>query len=123
MTKIITLTTSSDSYLIDIGLDSPVYYEILSPIFDQLGVQAKSISLDDEKLVTFKNQLERALENYIQHYQPGRGRGREKKIFGKNYFLTLLNPEHNAIALLNNVYIATVDCVQNDITLRFEYSE
>jgi hypothetical protein len=122
MTKIITMTTASGSYFIEIGLDNPVYSEALLPIFNQLSMQDQSISLEKGNLVFFKNELQRSLENHVRHYQPGKGRGRERKIFGKDYFLTLLSTEHNTIALLSDIYDAANECIQNNMALRFEYS-
>ena len=105
------------------GIDDPVYSETLLTIFDQLSLHDnQSFVLDKENLISFKNELQRSLENHVQQYHPERGRGRDRKIFGKDYFLTLLSTEHNTIALLSDIFDATNDCVQNDIGLRFEYS-
>jgi hypothetical protein len=122
MTKILTMTSASGSYFIEIGIDDPVYSETLLPIFNQLSWQDQSIVLEKDKLVFFKKEVQRSLENHLRHYQPEKGRGREKKIFGKDYFLTLLSTEHNTIALLSDIYDAADDCVQNDIALQFKYS-
>ena len=105
------------------GIDDPVYSETLLTIFNQLSLHDnQSFLLDKENLISFKNELQRSLENHIQQYHPGRGRGRKRNIFGKDYFLTLLNTEHNTIALLTDIYDAADDCIQNDIALRCEYS-
>jgi hypothetical protein len=123
MTKIVRITTDSETYLIEISVDDPVYQETLLPIFNQLSVQDnQSVALDKENLISFTKQMKHALENHIQQYQPGKGRGREKIIFGKKYFLTLLNRTHNTIATLSDIYNAADECVQTNIALRFEYS-
>src|SRR5262249_28005493 len=123
MTNILTITSTSKSYFIEVGMDDPVYFETLLSIFNQLSVQdTKSFLLDKENLISLKRELQRSLENHIQQYHPGRGRGRMRKIFGKDYFLTLLSPEHNTMVLLSDIYDAADDCIQNGIALRFEYS-
>lgn len=123
MTKILTIASTSESYVIDVGMDDPVYYETLLPIFNQLSVQDnQSILLAKDMLIYFKKELQRSLENHIQQYQPGKGRGRERKIFGRDYFLTLLSTEHHTIRLLSDIYDAADDCVRNDIALRLKYS-
>jgi hypothetical protein len=106
-----------------VRVDDPAYTDALAGIFNQLSVQGnRSFSLDKGNLILFKNELQRSLENNIQQYQPGRGRGSTRKIFGRDYFLTLLNSNHNTIALLHDIYDAADDCMRNNIALRFEYS-
>jgi hypothetical protein len=106
-----------------VGIDQPAYSATLLPIFNQLGVHDnQSFSLDKGNLISFKKALQRSLENYLQQYHPGRGRGRNRNILGKDYFLTLLSTEHNTIALLSAIYDAANDCIRNDLGLRFEYS-
>jgi hypothetical protein len=106
-----------------VGIDEPVYAETLLAIFNRLSVQdSQSFLLDKGNLISFKRELQRSLENTIQQYHPARGRGRKRKIFGREYFLTLLSTQHNTIALLSDIYDAADHCIQNDIALRFEYS-